>query len=78
MSKVFMDGGSGINIIYANTLRDMNRLLTNLKESKTGFHIIIPGKAILPLGTIVLDVIFGKPDNFRREKLYFEVIDWPS
>ena len=25
MSKVFMDGGSGINIIFADTLRKMNR-----------------------------------------------------
>jgi hypothetical protein len=78
MSKVFMDGGSGINIIYANTLHDMNKSLTNLKESKTGFHGIVPGKAIYPLGTIALDVVFGKLDNFRHERIDFEVVDWPS
>jgi hypothetical protein len=64
MSRVFMDGGSGINIIYANTLRDMNRSLTNLRVSKTGFHGIVPGKAVYPLGTITLDVVFGNQDNF--------------
>lgn len=25
-----------------------------------------------------MDVIFGKPDNFRREKIDFEVLDWLS
>ena len=30
MSRVFMDGGSGINIIFADTLRGMNRSLANL------------------------------------------------
>ena len=30
MSKIFMDGGSGINIIFADTLRKMGRTLTNL------------------------------------------------
>ena len=78
MGKVFMDGGSGINLIFASTLRVMNRSLTNLAPSDTTFHGIAPGKPILPLGTIALDVIFGEPDNFRREKIDFEVLDWPS
>ena len=30
------------------------------------------------MGKLHLDVVFGKPDNFRREKLEFEVVDWPS
>ena len=78
MSRVFMDGGSGINIIYADTLRRMNRLLDSLAPSETTFHGIVPGKPVLPLGKITLDVIFGEPKNFRREKIDFEVVDWPS
>jgi hypothetical protein len=27
---------------------------------------------------IHLDVIFGTPVNFRKEKIEFEVVDWPS
>jgi hypothetical protein len=65
MSKVFFDRGSGINIIYAQTLRDMNRSLTNLMESETGFHDIVPGKSVRPLGTIALDVVLGTRDHFR-------------
>jgi len=39
------------------------------------FH---PRKPVFPLGKIALDVIFGEPTNFRREKIDFEVVDWPS
>ena len=73
-----MDSGSGINIIYADTLRRMNKNLEGLARSDTTFHGSVPGKAIYPLGSISLDVIFGKPDNYRRETLHFEVVDWPS
>jgi hypothetical protein len=31
-----------------------------------------------PLGKIELDVCFGDNGNYRREKLEFEVMDWPS
>jgi hypothetical protein len=30
------------------------------------------------LGRIELDVCFGSSGNYRKEKLEFEVIDWPS
>ena len=45
MTKVFMDGGSGINIIFADTLRGMNRSIENLPKSTNTFHGIVPGKA---------------------------------
>jgi hypothetical protein len=76
--KVFMEWGSNINLIYADTLRKINILLTDLLPSETYFHGIVPGKPTYPLGTINLDVIFGTPPNFRKEKIKFEVVDWPS
>ena len=78
MSKVFMDGGSRINIIFADTLRKMNRSVENLPGSDITFHGIVPGKAVLPLGTLQLQVVFGEPGNFRSEKVDFEVVDWKS
>ena len=78
MSRVFMDGGSGINIMFADTLRGMNILTTNLAPSVNTFHGIVPGRPVYPLGTISLDVIFGEPTNFRKEKIEFEVVDWKS
>jgi hypothetical protein len=31
-----------------------------------------------PPGRISLNVVFGKPNNFRRERLEFEVVHWES
>jgi hypothetical protein len=76
--KVFMDGGSSLNQIYADTLRKIKNLMNNLLPTETSFHGIVPRKPTYPLGAIHLDVIFGTPSNFRKEKIEFEVVDWPS
>ena len=71
MTKVFMDGVSGINIIFTVTLRKMNRSVKNLPKSTNTFHGIVPGKAILPEGIVQLDVTFGDPSHFRTESIKF-------
>jgi hypothetical protein len=38
----------------------------------------MPGSANYSLGQIALNVCFGNRQNYRREKLDFEVMDWPS
>jgi hypothetical protein len=73
-----MDAGSGINLIYAKTLRAMHISLEFLKPTDYSFHGIVPGSANYPLGRIALNVRFGNRQNYRREKLDFEVMDWPS
>jgi hypothetical protein len=78
IGRVFMDAGSGINLIYARTLRAMCISLENLKRTDCSFHRIVPGSANYPLGKIELDVCFGSSSNYRGEKLEFEVMDWPS
>jgi hypothetical protein len=78
IGRVFMDAGSGINLIYARTLRAMCISLESLKPTDCSFHEIIPGSANYPLRKIELDVCFGNNNNYRREKLEFEVMDWPS
>jgi hypothetical protein len=78
VGRVFMDAGSGINLIYARTLKAMCISLENLKPTDCSFHGIVPGATNYPLGKIELDVCFGNSSNYRREKLEFEVIDWPS
>ena len=77
MSKVFVDRGSGINIIFADTLRKMNRSVKNLPKSSNTFHGIVPSKAISPEGTIQLEVTFGDKNHFKTETLEF-VIDYKS
>jgi hypothetical protein len=73
--KVFMDGGTSLNLIYADTLCKIKIPMNNLLPTETSFHGIVPGKLTYPLGAIHLDVIFGTPSNFRKEKIEFEVID---
>jgi hypothetical protein len=73
-----MDAGSGINLIYVKTLRAMHISLEFLKPTDCSFHGIMPGSANYPLGRIALNVCFGNRQNYRREKLDFEVMDWPS
>jgi hypothetical protein len=78
LTKVLMDGGSGLNILYASTLDKMGILWINLGPSKAPFYVIILGKKAVSLGRIWLNVTFGQPDNFRKEVLTFEVVDLPG
>jgi hypothetical protein len=45
VGRVFMDAGSGINLIYARTLKAMCISLENLKPTNCSFHGIVPGAA---------------------------------
>jgi hypothetical protein len=78
VDRIFMDAGSGINLIYVKMLRAMHISLEFLKPTDCSFHGIVPGSANYPLGRIALNVCFGNRQNYRREKLDFEVMDWPS
>jgi hypothetical protein len=73
-SKVLMDGGSSLNILYVHTLRLMGIGLDQLRPSTTPFHGVAPSKRIQPLGQIDLPVWFGTLNNFRKETLTFEMV----
>jgi hypothetical protein len=73
-SKVLMDGGSNLNILYAHTLRLLGIGLDQLRPSTTSFHGVVPGKHAQPLWQIDQPVWFGTPDNYRKETLTFEVV----
>nr|CAB3505081.1 unnamed protein product [Digitaria exilis] len=62
-SKVLMDGGSSLNILYAPTLELMGVSTSELRPNKSSFH-----------GQIDMPVCFGTPANFRKEVLTFEVV----
>ena len=78
LTKVLMDGGSGLNILYAKTLKGMGIPMSKISESSMSFHGVIPGKKAESLGQISLDVVFGDSKNYRKEKLTFEVVDFKS
>jgi hypothetical protein len=50
IGRVFMDAGSGINLIYARTLKAMCISRTSLKPTDCSFHGIVPGVANYPRG----------------------------
>jgi hypothetical protein len=74
LTKVLMDGGSSLNIIYVETLELLQIDLSTIRAGATPFHGIIPGKRVQPLGQLDLPVCFGTPSNFRKETLTFEVV----
>nr|CAB3465777.1 unnamed protein product [Digitaria exilis] len=73
-SKVLMDKGSSLNIMYAPTLEFMGISTSELRPNKSSFHGVASGKRVQPLGQIDLLVCFGTPRNFRKEVLTFEVV----
>jgi hypothetical protein len=70
-SKVLMDKGSSLNILYAHTLRLLGIVLDQLWPSTTPFHGVTPDKCVQPLGQIDLPVWFGTAANFPKETLNF-------
>ncbi|XP_066323894.1 uncharacterized protein [Miscanthus floridulus] len=73
-----MDGGSGLNIMYAKTLDEMGVDRTNLRRIRAPFHGIMPGRQAIPLGQIDLPVTFGDQSNYRTETLTFDVVGFPG
>jgi len=76
LSKVLMDGGSSLNIIYLEILNLLGISRTQLQPSAGGFHGVVLGKKALPVGRIDLPVCFGTTANFRKETLTFEVVEF--
>ena len=50
LTKVLMDGGSGLNIMYAETLDAMGIDWSHIRLTRAPFHGIVPGKQAMPLG----------------------------
>jgi hypothetical protein len=80
LNKVLIDGGSGINVLFAKTLKKTGLDITNmLTKSNTPFYGIVPGNAAIPLGSVVLPVTFGESrDNYHTEYVKFEVADFET
>jgi hypothetical protein len=79
LTKVLIDGGSGLNLIFISTLRKMGLDFTEmLVPSKSPFYGIAPGNVAHPLSTVVLPVNFGTRENYRTEFIKFEVANFES
>ena len=50
LTKVLMDGRSGLNIMYAKMLDEMGVDRTNLRPIQAPFHGVVPRRQAMPLG----------------------------
>jgi hypothetical protein len=79
LTKLLIDGGSGLNLIFASTLRKMGLDFKDmLVLSKSPFYGIVPGNVAHPHGMVVLPVTFGTRENYRTEFIKFEVVNFES
>ncbi|KAI4963557.1 hypothetical protein ZWY2020_002789 [Hordeum vulgare] len=76
--RVLVDGGSNINILYRDTMQKLGILESELEPTRTVFHDIVPSLSCLSIDRVRLDVLFGTVKNFRRELIWFEVVDLSS
>ncbi|XP_020160354.1 uncharacterized protein [Aegilops tauschii subsp. strangulata] len=74
-SQILIDGGSSINILYRDTMEELGIKEKQLQPSRTVFHGIVPRISCFAIGKIKIDVLFGDKTHFRREPIWFEVVD---
>ena len=77
-TNVLMDGGSGLNLLYQDTIRNMGIDPTKIRHSKTSFQGVTPGPDAHCMGSLRLEVMFGPPDNFQSEMLTFHIAPFIS
>ena len=64
LTRVLMDDGSSLNLIYQDTVRRMGIDPSRISKSNTTFEGVIPGVEARCRGSLVLEVTFGSLDNF--------------
>ena len=78
LTRILMDGGSSLNLIYEDTVRRMGIHPSRISQSNTTFEGVIPGVEAYDRGSIVLEVTFGSPGNSRSEELLFTIAPFQS
>jgi hypothetical protein len=79
VTKVLIDGGVGLNIIFSDTLRKIGLEFAGMiTPTSVPFYGIIPRNAAMPLGQITLLVTFRTPTNYHTKFIKFEVADFES
>ena len=73
-----MDGSSSLNLIYQDKVRKMGIDPTKICRSNATFKGVTPGPEAHCRGSLLLEVIFGFPDNFRSENLTFHITPFQS
>ena len=78
LTRVLMDGGSILNLLYQDTVRKMGIDPSRIKPTRTTFKGVIPGLEANCTGSVTLEVVFRSLDNFRSEELIFDIVPFCS
>ena len=78
LTRVLMDGGSSLNLLYQDIVRKMGIDPSRIKPTRMTFKGVIPGVEANCTGSLTLDVVFGSPDNFQSEELIFGIVPFRS
>ena len=78
LTRVLMDGGSNLNLLYQDKVRKMGIDPSRIKPTRTTFKGVIPGVEANCTGSVTLEVVFGSSDNFRSEELIFDIVPFSS
>jgi hypothetical protein len=78
LTKVLMDGESGLNVLYLRTYNAMGLSRVAIWPTSTPIYGVIPRARASPLRQVTLPITFEGCMNFCTEALDFEVINLPS
>jgi hypothetical protein len=79
VTKVLIDGGARLNIIFSEMLRKMGLDFAGLiTPIGVPFYGIVPSKAAMPLRQITLPLMFRTQTNYRTKFIQFEVADFET
>ena len=77
-TKVLMDGGSDLNMLYQGTIHKLGVNPALILRGKTSFPGGTPCPDTQSMGSLSLEVTFGSPVNFRSEKITFHIAPFVS
>ena len=78
LTRVLMDGGSSLKLIYQDSIHGMGIDPSRINQNNATFNGVIPGVMAHCWGSLVLEVTFSSPDNFKRENLLFNIAPFSS
>ena len=65
-TRVLMDGGSSLNLIYQDRIREMGINPTKIFHSNTTFKGVTPGPGARCMGSLLLNIIFSSLDSIEN------------
>jgi hypothetical protein len=79
LTRILIDGGSGLNLLFTTTLKKMGLNISKMiTPSKDPFYGIILGNVAPPIGSVTLLVTFGTKENYCTEYIKFVVANFES